>query len=60
MPGDDNATEHKDQLPPFTPPNSIGTKTICMNSLKASRVLYNLHSKGSMKSHQTESNVVLS
>ena len=20
MPGDDNATEHKDQLPPFTPP----------------------------------------
>ena len=58
MPGDDDATEHKGHLPPFTP--FTGTKTICMNNLKASRELWNLHSKDSMKSVQTESNMVLS
>ena len=39
MPGDDDATDHKGQLPPFTSPKFHWTKITCTNNLKASKGL---------------------
>ena len=39
----------KVQLPPFTPPNSIGIKTIYINSSDHLRELLNLPSKANMR-----------
>ena len=60
MPGEDDGDGPRGQLPPFTPPRFNWNQDNLYEQFTTSKELWNLHSKDSMRSVQTVSNVVLS
>ena len=60
MPGDEDATEHKCQLLPFKPPKFNWSQDNLYKQFKSFKRVVEFAFKGSMKSVQTGSNVVLS